>query len=97
MIYETKKKVRLIKDIEFAGDSLFCEFAYVIDLSKNTFEVYEGFQKKPLSKEERFYKYFDKKQEYRTEKYYPVKKIAEFPLDKLPTDKKFLALEKEEE
>lgn len=27
----------------FAGDSLFCEWAYVVDLDKEVFEVYRGF------------------------------------------------------
>lgn len=31
---------------EFPIDSLFCEWAYILDLDRNVFEVYEGFQKK---------------------------------------------------
>ncbi len=40
----------LLQDyFEFASSSLFCEWAYVIDLDKNTFEVYKGFNdKNPL-------------------------------------------------
>ena len=34
---------KLIDSSEFAADSLFCEWAYVIDLQKVTFEVYKGF------------------------------------------------------
>lgn len=30
----------------FPLDSLFCEWAYIVDLDKNRFEIYEGFQKK---------------------------------------------------
>ena len=31
----------------FLNDSLFCEFAYLINLDTNKFEVYEGFNKNP--------------------------------------------------
>jgi hypothetical protein len=31
----------------FLADSLFCEYAYIINLDDKTFEVYEGFQKTP--------------------------------------------------
>lgn len=32
---------------EFAKDSLFCEWAYVVDLDADTLEVYRGFQEAP--------------------------------------------------
>lgn len=38
----------LLKDSsEFARDSLFCEWAYVIDLDTSSFEIYKGFQTEP--------------------------------------------------
>jgi len=46
----------LVDDFSFGYNSLFCEFAYVVDLDNNTFEVYEGFQQEILDKSERFYK-----------------------------------------
>lgn len=55
---------------------MFCEWAYVIDLQKGTFEVYEGFQKEPISEDERFYSFFEQP-EHRTDAYYPVKKVKE--------------------
>lgn len=83
--------VLLKNEIEFAKDSLFCEWAYVVDLDKNTFEVYEGFNKEPLSKDERFYDSADKNG------YYPVKHVATFNLDSLPTQNDFLNYFKKEE
>lgn len=64
---------------EFASDSLFCEWAYVVDLDKNTFEVYEGFNKTPLAENERFFYLQEADMEY-----YPVKWLATFPLGDLP-------------
>lgn len=40
---------------EFAADSLFCEWVYVIDLDKEIVEVYEGFNKSPLTQSDRFF------------------------------------------
>ena len=41
--------------LNFAGDSLFCEWAYVIDLDKETVECFKGFNTTPLTPEDRFY------------------------------------------
>lgn len=35
-----KNKTKLKNSLNFAADSLFCEWAYVIDLDKNTYEVW---------------------------------------------------------
>lgn len=34
-------------NLAFAHDSLFCEWAYVVDLDENVLEIYEGFQTEP--------------------------------------------------
>jgi hypothetical protein len=48
--------IGLVDTISFAGDSLMCEWAYVLDLDKDggRLEVFRGFQKKPLDADERF-------------------------------------------
>ena len=76
---------KLINQTTFAGDGLFCEWAYVVDLSKGTFEVYEGFVKTPLDSTERFY-YLQKEDS----DYSPVKLVKEYKLSELPTGKEFL-------
>jgi hypothetical protein len=35
----------LYDDTSFAGDSLFCEYAYVLDLDNKVLEIYKGFNK----------------------------------------------------
>ena len=37
--------------LEFAGDSLFCEYAYVVDLDADRLEIYRGFCKAPTTGE----------------------------------------------
>lgn len=78
----------LRNNISFAGDSLFCEYAYVIDLDNLTFEVYKGFNKEPvthgrfLSSDESL---------TRTDGYEPVKLIKTYSLIDLPSNEQFLA------
>ena len=85
-------------DINFAADSLFCEWAYVIDLDKRTFEVYEGFNKEPLNEDERFFFLEEKsyKEHRGVDQYHPVKLVKSWSLDELPTGEEFLGAFKEE-
>lgn len=75
---------KLINQEDFVKDSLFCEWAYVIDLDKNTFEVYKGFNKSPLNKNERFYS-----KEPDSGGYYPVELLKSYSLDDLPDNDEF--------
>jgi len=90
----TDGKIVLNNSIDFAGDSLFCEWAYVIDLDKNQLEVYSGFNKSPLNENERFanIKPSDNKSGY-----LGIRFLQKFDLDKLPTKAKFLSSLKKKE
>lgn len=50
-----EKQIPLANNIDFAGDSLFCEWAYLLNLDTDTLEVYKGFNKEVLTKDDRFY------------------------------------------
>lgn len=95
LIQESDKPLKLVDSLDFAGDSLFCEYAYVIDLDKNTYEVYEGFNQKPLDKDERFISL--ERESKHGEKYYPVKHLISFRLNNLPTREEFLKLTERED
>lgn len=93
MIQGAKGDLPLSDSLNFAADSLFCEFAYVIDLDKGTFEVFKGFNHEPLSGDERFAFLAGKAdQPHREEKYMPVKHVHTFHIDALPEEQEFLAL-----
>jgi len=85
LIQESENAIGLDNDVEFAKDSLFCEWAYVIDLDKGTFEVYSGFNKQPLDKSERFYaeKPRDRANGEPGE-YYPIRLVHAYKLSHLP-------------
>ena len=92
-IFNSDEPLTVNDSLSFAGDSLFCEWAYVINLDNDTLEVYSGFNKQPLKEDERFYgcENSDSKE------YYPVKFVKEYDLHNLPSDKEFIdELEKDE-
>ena len=76
----------LSDELMFAADSLFCEWLWLIDLDKNTFEGYEGFNKEVLSEDERF-SFLEEKS---ANGYHPVKFVKEYSLDELPSEEQFL-------
>jgi hypothetical protein len=86
--------LKLSIDTEFVGDSLFCEWAYVIDLDTDKFEVYKGFQKEPNT--DRFAEWFVPATGDHTQ-FYPVALMKSWSLDDLPSFDEFLKELRDEE
>ena len=79
--------MKLTDSIGFAADSIFCEWAYVIDFDNNTFEVYKGWNdKRELTPEDRFYFL----RGYESDEYHGITLEKEWRLTELPTDEEFL-------
>jgi hypothetical protein len=76
----------VVLDLEFPGNSLWCEWCYVIDFDLGKFEIYQGFNKKPLEDKERFFNTrVDDKSEYKQ-----VKHLISFDLYNLPDEDQFI-------
>lgn len=87
IINDSSEPIPVNHYLKFAAESLFCEWAYVVDFDKNTFEVYEGFNKEPLAKSERFYGLITDD----SSGYEPVRLKKAYSLDDLPDEDTFLA------
>ena len=87
LIAESTNGLNLIDSLEFGKNSLFCEWAYVVDFDKNTFEVYKGLNQAPVDSSERFY--FDGACDKYG--YYSVRFLKSFDLSNLPTDEEFIS------
>jgi hypothetical protein len=69
----------MMDDSDFILESLFCEWAYIINLDTNELEVYKGFQKEPHEN-----RYSDHVYESHSgDKYYPCKLVEKFPFNRL--------------
>ena len=72
---KTNRIIYMTDYIDFIKDSLFCEYAYIINLDEEVLEFYVGFQKKP-----------QKNNRYGTTSlntYYPCKLVYRVPFDEL--------------
>lgn len=101
-IYDSTGEILLVNSLEFAADSLFCEWVYVVDLDKEVLEIFKGFVQEPLAEDERFYclqvSDADWEPRYAGDRAtpYPVKLETTVPLSDLP-DFDMATVEKEDE
>ncbi len=73
----------MIDDADFLKDSLFCEWAYVINLDWDALEIYRGFQKSPTNNRYSARRYSIKEvitETTETDVYYSCKLIVAHPL-----------------
>lgn len=68
-------KIYMTDGVDFIKDSLFCEYAYIINLDDEVLEFYEGFQKEPQADN----RYGTKEDRG----YYPCKLVLTIPLDEI--------------
>lgn len=94
VVAERKEGLKLVNELPFAADSLWCEWAWLIDLDHNTFEGYEGFNKEPLTEKDRFFFLRDKEKD----DFHAIRLAGQWDLDKLPSEAEFIAyFEKDED
>lgn len=99
----TRNPLGLQDSIDFAKDSLYCEWAYVIDLDLEVLEVYRGFNRFALGPEDRFALREPGVDPLATNavatlggEYQPIRITAAWSLDDLPRPDEFLLLGEEE-
>jgi hypothetical protein len=73
----------MLDNATFLHDSLFCEYAYIVNLDDQLLEVYAGFNKDPAAPG----RYA---QHSRDQRFYGVALIKTYPLDDLPSEEGFL-------
>ena len=66
----------------FIVDSLFCEYAYILNLDDNTVEFYEGFQ----HKEHDLGRYGHLKSDTKSNEYWGCALVGKFPMNDIPRD-----------
>jgi len=82
----TTGPVDLMDSRTFAQDSLFCEWAYVVDLDRNVLEVYKGFNHDASADAGVFARLQAKELKHNTEDpYYAVVLAKSYSFDNLPT------------
>ena len=78
----------------FGGDSLMCEWAYVLDFDASKFEVYRGFNQTPTPADSRFpsgAEWLEKSS------YQPVKLVKVFDFGNLPSKEDFVSVLNDED
>ena len=84
-----KNDIDILQDsMSFGADSLFCEWAYVLDLDNRKLECYEGFNRNKVPDTNRFSVF--KKDDESGYEHVELKHVFDF--DNLPTDEDFVRL-----
>lgn len=87
IVEKAQPGIKLKNGTDFAGDSLMCEYAYVIDLDANTLEVFKGFNCQQLQPGERFAAIPTPDNRDFSPPYFQIRLAKSYPLSDLPTVK----------
>lgn len=90
IINDSSTPLQLKNSHNFAADSLFCEWAYVIDLDNLVLEVYKGFNKQPIDDSNRFFNLMEFCED--DVKYYPVALERKIHFNELVSVSNFLSI-----
>ena len=82
-LIQTGEARELVDSSSFAADSLFCEYAYVVDMDNKVLEIYEGFNTKQLTPADRFHNINSARDISHNTEYEPVKLCKAIPFDEL--------------
>lgn len=82
-IYASEGDIPLQNNISFAGDSLFCEWAWLVNMDTNELEVYHGFNKTTLGENERFRNAVKAKS---SPEYEPIALLHKWKFEEIPAD-----------
>jgi hypothetical protein len=80
--YFAERLQYMVDDQDCIKDSLYCGWAYIINLDTEMFEVWKGLQTKPQSGN----RYGEAPVMHVRNKYYPCELQAQFPLSNIPAD-----------
>lgn len=86
LIMEKEDGLKLYNQIEFATDTVFCEWVWVIDLDANTFEAYTGYHSETLTDEDRFFFLLKNDKDAVS----AVKLVTKWELNNLPSEEEFM-------
>lgn len=86
VVVAARDGLELVDRSSFAADSLFCEWAYVVDLDAMRLEVYQGFNKNNVDPAERFASVPPCRDEYKQ-----VRFVRAWHLSDLPSNETFVA------
>lgn len=98
IIESSDSEILLKNTIDFAKDSLFCEWAYVVNLDNDTLEIYQGFNEQPVDPSERFYEEnFVPDNGYYQVKLVKISKFSELDLNSMSRLEDALSSEEEDD
>ncbi|KAF9639944.1 hypothetical protein BFW01_g11750 [Lasiodiplodia theobromae] len=96
LVANATEPVPIVKELSFIGDTLFCEWAYVVDLDEGAVEVYAGLYDAPKLIKEGAETRFVQDENFKDCEAFPDL-VGKWMLDNLPSEHEFLGWFKKSE